>query len=74
MSKKKSFEEAVKRLDEIVTNLENNEIKLDDMLQLYEEGAQLIKFCLKKLDDVENKINILSGDDQETLKEEPFDE
>jgi exodeoxyribonuclease VII small subunit len=73
MNKKKTFEEAVKRLDEIVIDLEDGDILLDDMLKLYEEGAELIKFCLLKLDDVEKKISVLSGDSKDNLTEAPFD-
>ena len=66
MDKKKSFEESVQRLEEIVNELEHSEIKLDDMLDLYEEGSELIKLCLSKLDDVEKKISVLSvGKDDE---------
>lgn len=64
MTKKQTFEEAIDRLDDIVSELESSEIKLDDMLSLYEEGAKLIKECLAKLDDVEKKITILNGDQQ----------
>ena len=73
MNKKKSFEEALSRLDHIVSELENGEIKLDDMLELYEEGAGLIKYCLSKLDDVEKKISILKGEDESNLKENLFE-
>jgi exodeoxyribonuclease VII small subunit len=74
MTKKKSFEEAVNRLDAIVLELENSELKLDHMLQLYEEGSDLIKYCLAKLDDVENKISVLSGDSDSTFKEQPINQ
>jgi exodeoxyribonuclease VII small subunit len=74
MTKKKSFEEAVNRLDAIVLELENSELKLDHMLQLYEEGSDLIKYCLAKLDDVENKISVLSGDSDSTFKEHPINQ
>ncbi len=74
MNKKKSFEDAVQRLEEIVTELENSEIKLDDMLRLYEEGSELIKLCLSKLDDVEEKVSILSADDENTIKEDPLED
>ena len=46
--------------EKIINELENSEIKLDDMLDLYEEGSELIKLCLSKLDDVEKKISVLS--------------
>jgi len=74
MNKKKSFEDAVQRLEEIVAELENSEIKLDDMLRLYEEGSELIKLCFLKLDDVEKKISILSADDETNIKEIPLED
>lgn len=74
MNKKKSFEEAVQRLEEIVIDLENSEIKLDNMLQLYEEGSELVKICLSKLDDVEKKISVLSTDGKGGVSEEPLEE
>jgi len=74
MDKKKSFEESVQRLDEIVTELENNEIKLDDMLQLYQEGSELIKVCLSKLDDVEKKISVLSVGSDDRIEENPAED
>ena len=74
MNKQKSFEESVQRLEEIVTDLENSEIKLDDMLQLYEEGSELVKLCLSKLDDVEKKITVLSTDEKGLIQENPLEE
>jgi exodeoxyribonuclease VII small subunit len=74
MSKIKSFEDAIGRLEIIVADLEKSEIKLDDMLQLYEEGTELINFCLAKLDDVEKKISVLVANDKSPIKEIPFEE
>lgn len=74
MNKKKLFEDAVQRLEEIVAELENSEIKLDDMLRLYEEGSELIKLCLSKLDDVEEKISVLSANNENTIKEDPLED
>ena len=65
---------AIDRLNEIVTELENSDITLDDMVRLYEEGSELIKYCLSKLDHVEKKISLLSGDSVENLNTEPFEE
>jgi exodeoxyribonuclease VII small subunit len=62
MAEKKTFEEALTRLEEIVQQLEEGKINLDEMLKIYEEGAKLVKFCLTKLDDAENKIKVLTGD------------
>jgi exodeoxyribonuclease VII small subunit len=74
MNKKKSFEESVQRLEQIVSELEHGEIKLDDMLKLYEEGSGLIKECLEKLDDVEKKISVLSTGDGSEIEENPIEE
>ena len=74
MNKKMSFEDAIERLELIVADLEKSDIKLDDMLKLYEEGSELIKLCLSKLDDVEKKIRILSADADNTINESPLEE
>lgn len=74
MNKKKSFEESVKRLEQIVSDLENSEIKLDEMLQLYEEGSELIKSCFLKLDDVEKKISVLSVGSNTEIQGKPLEE
>jgi len=71
---KKSFEEMVERLNQIVAELEQGDIKLDDMIKLYEEGSKLIDESLAKLDDVEKKISLLSGKSAEDMKIEPFEE
>ncbi|HDH58481.1 MAG TPA: exodeoxyribonuclease VII small subunit [Bacteroidetes bacterium] len=55
----KSFEEALKRLEEIVHSLEDNNPALDEALNLFEEGKSLIGLCLKKLDEAEQKLKIL---------------
>jgi len=58
MSKKerRSFEEALSRLEEIVTKLEDNAISLEDTLELYEEGIKLSKICTESLEQAELRI------------------
>ena len=58
------FEQSVKRLDEIITALENPEITLEDSLKLYKEGAELIGSCRKELDNAEMLVTV-EGDDDE---------
>jgi len=55
-----SFEEAIKRLEEIVHTLEGQTPSLDDSLKLYEEGKSLLTQCLAKLEVAEQKLRILS--------------
>lgn len=53
-----TYEQAMKRLEEIVLKLEQEDnLSLDDSLTLYEEGTRLAKFCNKKLDDAELTIS-----------------
>lgn len=51
--KKKSFEESMKRLEEIVSQLERGESSLDQSLKLFEEGTGLAAHCTQMLDQAE---------------------
>ena len=55
--KKMTFEEAIKRLEEIVNLLEDEKISLDESVELFQEGVQLSQFCSKKLGSVENQVS-----------------
>ena len=66
MSAEKSFEEAMKRLEEIVSILENSKCSLDDSMKLFEEGTALSMYCRKQLDEAELKIKELSTVGKET--------
>lgn len=54
-----SFEEAMKRLEEISNKLENGQATLDESLALYEEGIALVRHCNEKLNYAEQKIRML---------------
>lgn len=66
------FEEALKKLEQIVEGLEQGKISLEDSLKKYEEGIKLAKFCSEKLQEAEKKIEILTKDNSGKLKREPF--
>jgi len=70
--KKKSFEESMKRLEEIVAQLEQGESGLDQSLKLFEEGTKLAVGCTKMLDEAEQKVHLLLGGDGQ--QEVPFQE
>ena len=59
--KQKSYEESIKRIEEIVEILENSELTIDESMKLYEEGVKLTAFCNKYLDAAEQKIIKLSA-------------
>ncbi len=53
------FEEAMKRLEDIVEDLESGELPLEDSLKVFEEGMKLLTFCSNKLDEVEKRVSVL---------------
>jgi exodeoxyribonuclease VII small subunit len=70
---KKTFEEALKKLDEIVDSLENEDLNLEDAVKKFEEGIKLSKFCEEKLDEAEEKILVLKKDINGSFKKESPD-
>ncbi len=54
-----TFEQALKRLEEIVRALEKGDAPLADSLKLYEEGTRLIQQCSQQLDEAEQKVRQL---------------
>jgi exodeoxyribonuclease VII small subunit len=59
MAKEKSFEKAMKRLEEIVHKLEEGELSLEESLKIFEEGVNLSKFLTQKLTAAETKVQRL---------------
>ena len=56
------FEQAMTRLETIVSELERGDLPLDESLKIFEEGIKLSKSCLKMLDEAERKVEILIQD------------
>lgn len=54
-----TFEKAIKRLEEIVKELERGDIEIEKALTIFEEGTKLSKICAKKLLNIEKRIEIL---------------
>ena len=71
---KKTFEQAMKQLEQIVQELESGEMPLEKAIKKFEEGIQLSKFCTGKLDESEKKITILMKDATGNVSEMPFDD
>ena len=70
--KKLTFEQAMGRLEEIVSQLETGDHALDTSISLYEEGAKLMKQCTSMLDKAEQKVTKLRTDQNGALTEVPF--
>ena len=69
---KENFEESMKKLETIVTELESGNLNLDESVKKFEEGMKIAKQCNNILEDAEKKITILLEEDGE-LKEEEFE-
>ena len=50
------FEDAMTRLDEILKQLETGKLELEDSINRYKEGMELIKYCKSKLTSYEADI------------------
>ena len=64
-----SFEESIKKLEDIVEHLESGDIDLEKSVELYEQGMNLKKICEEKLKKVENKIKKIKVENNKIQKE-----
>ena len=55
-----SFEDAISRLEKLVSELENGKAPLAQSLKLFEEGIALVSECKKQLDEAEQKVRMLT--------------
>ena len=64
-NKEINFEETMKKLEEIATELEKGDLDLDTSVSKFEEGMKLSKKCNDFLDQAEKKITMLINDGKE---------
>ena len=70
MAKKKTFEQSMSRLVEIVTALEKGDAPLEESLALFQEGTRLISACGKALDQAQQQLKLLvQGEDGPELED-----
>ena len=64
MNKRKNitFEEALKELEEIVENLNNDDLDLEEAISAYEKGIILKKICEKRLKEAKLRIENIKND------------
>ncbi len=67
MSKEKTFEQQMNRLNEVVSLLEKNDAPLDETIAGFEEGLKLVQDLENRLKSYENKVN-------ELMKESELDD
>ena len=68
-----TFEDAMKRLEEIVETLGEGNLSLEDSLKRFQEGMELCKICNKKLDEAEYKVEKLMEKEGGKLSVEGFE-
>ena len=56
---KMNFEKSLRRLDEIMSELESEQIGLDASLKLFEEGIDLLRAASAELDKAETRVQLL---------------
>ena len=72
---KKSFEENMTRLEQIVRTLEKGEAPLEESLKLFQEGTELVRACGKLLDEAELQIKkVMTAADGSPVMEDFADE
>lgn len=71
MKKSTTFEISLKRLEDIVNEMENSQLDIDKAMKLFEEGISLVNQCSSKLDETKKKIEILVNKNG-TMEKENF--
>lgn len=63
-----TFEAAMKRIEEIMSLLDDKKISLEKSIDLYTESMGLIAFCNKKLEEAENKIRVITSEGEKDFQ------
>ncbi len=64
---KLSYEEALKKLEAIVSKLEDAEISLEESIAAFQEGLTLSNYCREKLAEIEFKVDYLLKEEQQVM-------
>jgi len=68
----KTFEDALKRLEEVLESLEHGNLNLEESVKAFEEGVKLVRFCHDRLDEVERRVELLLKDEAGRFITKPF--
>ena len=63
-----SFEEHLDNAKQIIQKLESGNCNLDEMLKMYEDGISSLNFCSKKLNEFEEKIQIINNKNNKDIE------
>ena len=72
--KNTTFEETLKRLEQIVRAMERGDVALDESLKLFQEGTELVRSCGKLLDEAELQVKMIMAGPNGRPVEEVFED
>ncbi len=72
MAHRQSFEEGIKRVENIIEALQSGEVSLEESIKLYRDGVEILDYCSNKLNDAERQVKILQKSTEGQFKQEPF--
>lgn len=67
-----SFEDAMKELESVVSELESGDLTLDKSIEKFKKGIELSNYCNKLLEDAEKTVSILVEQSDGKMQEENF--
>ena len=73
MSSKFDFNEGLSQLEEIIGKMESGDLSLEESLKYFEKGIKLHRQCHSALSSAEQRISVLSEEDNYT-EEKPLDD
>lgn len=53
------FEDSLKRLDQLVANMEKGDLSLEDSLKAFEQGIEIVRHCEQALRTAEQRVAVL---------------
>jgi exodeoxyribonuclease VII small subunit len=57
-----TFESALERIEQIAAQMETGEMPLEQLVEAYEEGLKLVRFCAERLDEAEKRLEAITRD------------
>ena len=68
--KPENFEDALNELEKLSEMIQNDSTKLEQLLEIFERGTYLSKYCKNKLEDIDDKISLLVKENNNTEEKE----
>jgi exodeoxyribonuclease VII small subunit len=68
------FEDALKKLERIIEDLEKGDLTLDEALKKYQEGVELSRVCAQRLENAKKKIDLLTKNKKGEFDLKPLEE